>query len=534
MEKSSELFGPLPIALSEAEPARPPRIVALGRGPLAIEDVVLLATGAARAELDGDPAFRRRLAAGSERLAEHLAAGRQVYGVTTGFGESCLNPIASLHVADLPLNLVRFHGCGVGEILADEESAAVVASRLASLSSGWSAVRPLVLERLCDLLNHRLLPLIPALGSVGASGDLTPLSYVAAALLGEREVRHRGEVLAAADALRRVGLAPLSLLPKESLSLMNGTSMMTGLLCLAFDRARLLARLVAALTAMAVDVLGGNPGHFDDRLFAAKPHPGQRAVARWIREDLEPVSTTRKSARIQDRYSIRCVPHVAGVLVDALPWLRQWIETELNGANDNPLLDAETGEALHGGNFYGGHMCFAADALKTAVANLADLLDRQLLQLLSPAASNGLPENLVGAEGPGRTAHHGFKAMEIASSALAAEALKQCMPASVFSRSTEGHNQDKVSMGTIAARECLRVLDLTETVAAISTLALCQAVDLRRQEGCHARTLAIHRAVRERVPWNDRDRRQDRDIAQVLTLMRAGQLPAGAVDWPTG
>jgi histidine ammonia-lyase len=305
---------------------------------------------------------------------------------------------------------------------------------------------------------------------------------------------------------------------------------MAALCCLSHARASRLARLAASLTAMASDVMRGNKAHFDDRIFAAKPHAGQRAVAGWIRQDIAYEPSRRHEGRIQDRYSIRCSPHVVGVLVDALPWMGTWLETEINGANDNPLIDPETGEALHGGNFYGGHVCFVADAMKNAVANVADLLDRQLALLCSPATSNGLPENLGGRVGEDRAAHHGFKAMQIAASALCAEALKSTMPASVFSRSTECHNQDKVSMGTIAARDAVRVLELTETVAAIHTLALCQAVDLRDGEGCGPRSLAMRDAVRARVPRLEADRRQDGDIHAVLELLRTDALPIGEVD----
>jgi histidine ammonia-lyase len=513
--------------MSRPDTQAPPTIL-LGERPLTIDDVVALATGHARVRLSPDAAVRRRLAAGPERLQQRLAAGQPVYGVTTGFGESCVNEVAPEHVAALPLNLLRFHGCGTGRILDDQECMAVMGARLASLVTGWSAVRPEVVERLCELLDRRVLPRIPAEGSVGASGDLTPLSYVAALLVGEREVRFAGREMPAAAALAELGLAPLELRPKESLAIMNGTSVMTGLAALAFARARRLARLASALTALASEVMRGNPAHFDDRLFAAKPHPGQRACAAWIRADLG--ATAAHEGRIQDRYSIRCTPHVVGVLLDALLWIRGWLETEINGANDNPLVDPDSGEVLHGGNFYGGHACFACDALKTAVANVADLLDRQLALLCSPSTSNGLPENLVGRAGDDRASHHGFKAMQIAASALAAEALKQCMPASVFSRSTECHNQDKVSMGTIAAREALRVLELTETVAAIHVLALGQAVDLRGGPvGPRAR--AIHAAVRAQVAPVDADRRQDGDIAAVLAMIAGDALPIGELDF---
>lgn len=506
--------------------------VVLGLRPLTIEDVVALAQGRAQIKLDDRTEFRNQIEASARGFADRLASGERVYGVTTGFGESCLNQVSQQFFHDLPLNLVRFHGCGTGALLGEPESAAVLAVCLASLSSGWSAVRLVLLERLRDLLNHRILPRIPSEGSVGASGDLTPLSYVAAALLGEGEVVYGGRVMPAAMALQEAGLKPIDFHPKESLAVMNGTGVMTALGCLAFDRARRLARLAATLTAMASDVMRGNRAHFDDRIFAAKPHAGQRACARWIREDVEYQSGKHHEGRIQDRYSIRCAPHVIGVLLDALVWMRQWLETELNGADFNPLIDPRTGEVLHGGNFYGGHACFVADSLKNAVANVADLLDRQLALLCSPVTNNGLPENLVGRIGDDRAAHHGFKAMQIAASALAAEALKLTMPASVFSRSTESHNQDKVSMGTIAARDCLRVIELTLTVAAIGTLAVSQAVDLRQAEGCHARARVMRQAVRRRIPFNDCDRRQDRDIAQVLSMIETGELPIGEVDFP--
>jgi len=502
--------------------------IVLGEQPLSVDDIVAIAERGRHVALSDEPGFRTRLAAGARALADRLAAGEAVYGVTTGFGESCVTEVPDEQVAELPLNLLRYHGCGTGRIFDPVESAAIVAVRLASLVRGWSAVRVELVERLCALLDARVLPRIPAEGSVGASGDLTPLSYVAALLIGERECWLEGHEASAAEGLASLGLAPLRLAPKESLAIMNGTSVMTALCCLALVRAKRLARISAAITAAASDALGGNPRHFDPRIFAAKPHPGQAAYARWVAEDLGSVGDRTHEGRIQDRYSIRCAPHVVGVLLDALPWMLEWTQTELNGANDNPLIDPDSGEALHGGNFYGGHACFVADGLKNTVANLADLLDRQLALLCSGHTNNGLPENLVGRVGPDRAAHHGFKAMQIAASALAAEALKLTMPASVFSRSTECHNQDKVSMGTIAARDASRVIELTEQVTAILLLAVAQAIDLRVREGreCRPRSLALRDAVRSAASFSDADRRMDHDIVRVLELIRGDRLTA--------
>ena len=526
-------------AAGPASATRP--TVPFGRQPVTLEQIWELAHGRASAQLVPDPEYRAQLEASRASLQRQLAAGRAVYGITTGVGDSCVNEIPDSLTAALATNLYRFHGCGTGAVVSDYESASVVAVRLASLARGHSGVRPVVLERLAELLNHRILPRIPGEGSVGASGDLTPLSYVAAVLAGEREVSFRGEVVPAARALEQCGLSPLELGPREVLSLMNGTSLMTGLACLAFRRALSLARLASALTATASDVLHGNPSHFDQRIFALKPHPGQAACARWIREDLEyRDDEPQRQSRIQDRYSLRCAPHVIGVLLDALAAYRPILEIEINSVNDNPIVDAERDEILHGGNFYGGHVAFVMDGLKAAVANVADLLDRQMALLCNPVTNNGLPADLVaggGARagatgGADRVAHHGFKAMQISTSALTAEALKLTMPASVFSRSTESHNQDKVSMGSIAARDCQRVLELTETVAVIELLAVCQAVDLRGVDQCRRRSRELRDDVRRVVPFNEADRRQDGDIALMLDRHRTGALPVGATDFP--
>lgn len=504
-------------------------LVRLGEGPLSLESLLALARGEAEAALSEDPAVRERLAAGLDAFEQGRERGETIYGVTTGVGASVGNRVPEGLQESLPEHLLRFHGCGTGRILDEEEAAAVVAVRAASLATGWSAVRPELLEQLCALLNRRCLPRIPAEGSVGASGDLTPLSYLAALLVGEREATFEGRVLPAADALREAGLEPMRLRPKESLALMNGTSVMTGLGLLAWERSVALARLACGATALASAATRGSPGHFDARLFEAKPHPGAQRAAAWIRAHLPQEGA--EPARLQDRYSLRCAPHVVGVLLEAAEHAERVLAIEASSANDNPLVDPESGEALHGGNFYGGHVGFVLDGLKTAVASVADLLDRQLPLLCDPRTSAGLPAELVGAPGEEAVVNHGMKAMQIGASALAAEAQKLTMPATAFSRSTESHNQDKVSMGTIAARDALRVLELAETVGAIALLAAAQATDLRAEaDGDRAPRLggagrALHEALRKHVPVLREDRRQDGDIERVRALHREGALP---------
>jgi histidine ammonia-lyase len=502
-------------------------VLRVGRAPASIEAILAVARGEIAVALDEDPTFRERLRRARDVLMEVQSGGSAVYGVTTGVGASSRVPIPDELRDELPLQLVRLHGCGTGRRLDETEAAATLAIRLLALSRGHSGVREALLERLCELLNARLLPLVPEEGSVGASGDLTPLSYVAALLVGEREATLRGRSIPAAEGLASLGLEPLTLELKESLALMNGTSVMTAIACVTWERACRVARLAATITAMVVHATRGNRGHFDPRIFELKPHPGALRAAAWIREDLEldPGFPSPTPARLQDRYSLRCAPHVIGVLVEALEQARGILEIELNAVDDNPLVDPDSGDILHGGNFYGGHVCFAMDALKAALASVADLLDRQIVLLCVPETSGGLPADLVAT---GRVTHHGFKAMQISASALAAEAAKLTLPASAFSRSTESHNQDKVSMGTIAARDCRRVVELSETVAAIALLAACQALDLREGAATPRRLAGFHQAVRKVAASLREDRRQDRDIAGILALLRDGSLPLGS------
>ena len=453
--------------------------VKFGAERLTIEDVVAVAQGAS-AEMNSSPEFTAKIDRGVAFLERLLKEEGVIYGVTTGYGDSCTVAIPTNLVDELPLHLTRFHGCGLGDDLTHQQARAVLATRLCSLSQGVSGVTHDLLNQIVTLINKDITPRIPQEGSVGASGDLTPLSYLAAALIGEREVIYQGEIKPTAGVFAELGITPIKLKPKEGLALMNGTSVMTALACLAYKRAEYLVQLSTRITAMVSLGMQGNDFHFDEALFAVKPHPGQQQIAQWLRADLQAERPPSNSDRLQDRYSLRCAPHVLGAVQDSLPWLRQLIENELNSANDNPIIDGDNERVLHGGHFYGGHIAMAMDTLKTGIANIADLLDRQMAQLMDYKFNNGLPFNLTGAEGERKPINHGFKAVQIGISAWTAEALKHTMPASVFSRSTECHNQDKVSMGTIASRDCLRVLELTEQVASASLLAATQALELRK------------------------------------------------------
>ncbi len=460
-----------------------PQITLEQESYISIEQVCQVATGSWQVELSQSNDFRELINAGPKFIEKLLNEDGVVYGVTTGYGDSCTVEILPELVEELPLHLTRYHGCGLGRYLNESQATAVMFARLISLSKGYSGVSLELIELLTAMINLQILPQIPEEGSVGASGDLTPLSYIAGALVGERQVKWQEQLLLASEAFAKNNLEPIKLKPKEGLAVMNGTAVMTGLACLAFKRAEYVAQLATRLTAMASLSIKGNANHFDEYLFKVKPHQGQQKVAARVRSDLNyERHPSRNSERLQDRYSIRCAPHVIGVLEDTLPLFRSFIENELNSSNDNPIIDTEHQKVLHGGHFYGGHIAFAMDSMKNAVANIADLVDRQLALMVDTRYNNGLPSNLSASNTERTSINHGFKAVQISVSAWTAEALKQTMPASVFSRSTECHNQDKVSMGTISTRDCLRVLELTEQVLAAQILAVYQAITVRLEQ----------------------------------------------------
>ncbi|OXA54182.1 Histidine ammonia-lyase [Folsomia candida] len=436
--------------------------VTIGSNHITIEDIGRLALQDSVCELSTQAEFVERIRLGPTTVEKLVKEGHVIYGVTTGLGESCTVTISPQLIAELPSHVIQFHGCGSGAYFDDRQTRAILAARLISLAKGYSGVRLELLEQIAGLLRNDVLPRIPQEGSVGASGDLTPLSYIGA-----------------------VGMTPLVLIPKEALALINGTSAMTGVACLAYQRAQQISHLATRLTSLTILALKGNLFHYDETLFSVKPHRGQQRVAARIRQDLLVSSAPKdysKVHRIQDRYSTRCAPHIIGVLEDVLPFCKGVIEAELNSANDNPIIDvANGGSVFHGAMFYGGHIAMAMDTLKCQVANMADLMDRQMASLVDPNYSNGLPANLSGCVGERAAINHGLKGLQISVSAWTAEALKGTMPASVFSRSTECHNQDKVSMGTIASRDCVRVLELTEQVAAGLMIAVRQACTIREE-----------------------------------------------------
>ncbi|MER6916107.1 aromatic amino acid ammonia-lyase [Streptomyces sp. NPDC000594] len=516
------------------------REVSLDGHGLAVEDIVTLARHPGTRAVTLTPDTAARIATSNALKHTLIDGGTPIYGVTSGFGDSSARQISQRKTDHLQENLISFLSAGTGPQAKDDVVRATMTVRANCLARGVSGVRPELVTALIDMLNADILPRIPERGSVGASGDLVPLSYLAAALTGRGTVTHAGEEKPAAQALAECGLTPITLEAKEGLALVNGTSFMSGFAVLALHDARELAYAADLCTALTSQVLLGNPSHFTPFLFEkAKPHDGMVASAAAIRAmltaDTGPDPLLRRpdgdfgelERPIQDHYSVRCAPHVTGVLHDTAEWAQRWITVEINSANDNPLFDVATGTVCNGGNFYGGHVAQAMDALKTAVASVGDLLDRQLELVVDEKFNNGLTPNLIPRLDPGAFEaglFHGFKGMQISASALAAEALKWTMPAASFSRSTEAHNQDKVSMGTIAARDARSVVELVQRVAAVHLIALCQAADLRGLDVLSPPTRAAYDAVRGLSTFLDRDRPLDTDIERVALLIASGEL----------
>lgn len=494
-------------------------------GHVSLEEIIAVARDGMPVVISKSKEFVKRMGQTQKALMDGMRKGVAIYGVNTGYGKSCGNRISMKVSLKNGVNILRFHGCGTGDPIGIEETRAAMLTRMICLARGYSGVSVGLLQQMADFLNAGITPVVPCEGSVGASGDLTPMSYIGAALAGRRDVFYDGDIMPAARAMKKAGLKPYRYLPKEPLSMVNGTTTMTGIAALCLDRAYRILDAAVFATALSVHAMKGNAHHYHPVISEAKPFPGQAAVAKKIAHLLLSKASARQLEddtleTLQDPYSLRCAPQVLGVLVDALFWIKKWVEIEANSSNDNPIFDPATGQVLMGGNFYGGHIAFAMDGLKAALASAADMCDRQIMLLVNPNLNRGLPGDLVRQNGGREGLHHGFKAMSIASSALAAEALKATMPAASFSRSTESHNQDKVSMGTIAARDAERVCTLTERVVSIHLLAAAQACDIRANVKVRPLLAQALRNIRQVSDSVIEDRPLDEDIERMCVVIR--------------
>jgi histidine ammonia-lyase len=500
-------------------------VIVVNGGNISFDDIISVARDGVFVEISKEKSFVQRMERTQQILMESIRNDVPVYGVNTGYGKSCGRRMPLSAALKNGENIFHFHGCGTGEAIGIEETRAAILCRIICLARGYSGVSVVLLKQMADFLNHRITPVVPCEGSVGASGDLTPMSYIGACLAGEREVIYHEERMPAIKAMKKAGLKPYQYLPKEPLSMVNGTTTMTGIAALAVERAARILNAAIFATALSVHALKGNAHHYHPVLSEAKPFPGQTFVAAQIARLLRAKVSAKRLEddaleTLQDPYSLRCAPQVLGVLSDGLTWIKKWVEIEANSSNDNPIFDPKTGKVLMGGNFYGGHIAFAMDGLKAALASAADMCDRQTMLLVDPNLNRGLPGDLVGAAGKETGLHHGFKAMSISSSALAAEALKNTMPAASFSRSTESHNQDKVSMGTIAARDAERICTLTERVLSIHLLAAAQGCDIRGNIEARPPLAAVQEKIRFVSAPVIEDRPLDKDIENMCTAIR--------------
>jgi histidine ammonia-lyase len=467
--------------------------------------------------------------AGHDFLIENIRQGRPIYGVTTGYGEAGQNYAAFEEAQELQKNLYSFHGCGVGEYLSENISRIMVTIRMISLAKGKSGISYDLLKRFELLLAKKIYPLIPSQGSVGASGDLTPLSYIAAVIAGEREVIYNGEQRSTADVYVELGIEPYVFKPKEALAIMNGTAAMSAIAIDSIEKFETLLNSSESFVASVFELLLCDTTPLEPFVHESKPFDGQRAAAANILSKCTDSKLTHeafsryenfhleKEQNIQDRYSIRCAPQVLGVIHDNLEVAKKWIQTEINGVNDNPLIDHIGGKIYTSGNFYGGYVAHAMDTMRICVGNLADLLDKEFGLLVDHKFNKGLGESL---KINTKSTHHGFKAMQITLSSLAADVIMNTVPASLNSRPTESFNQDKVSMGTTAALHFAKQLPDLTNMLSIALIGMAQAVDLRGKEHCSPFLQKNYDALRKNVEKLTHDRRMDGDIKTVNTMIK--------------
>ena len=511
----------------------------LGERRLSLADIVSVGRNEAPVELSRQPAIRGRIARSRERIATALARGEIIYAVNTGVGTNAVFLLPEDAIERFQEGNLLQLACGTGAPLAGEIVRASMLLRAATLSLGYSAVRVEVIETLLRLLNAGITPVVPRYGSVGASGDLIPSAYAALALLGHGRVTYHGRTMPARRALARAGISPLRLSYKEGISLINGTTVMTGTAALLVHDAEVLLRAFLAAAAVCVEALGASAEPYHEWVQKVKGHGGQILVARYLRrllQDSAAVGSTadlrrragkekaggRASHSIQSGYSVRCLPQGIGPMRETIESARAAIEIEANSANDNPLVDPASGRIYHTGSFYGGHVARAMDGLKIDLANLANWTHALMAVLVDDRFSGGLPPALVAVPG----LNTGFKGMQLSLASLTCAVRQMSAPSSVHPVSTEQHNQDVVSLGLHAALTARDALECARDAVAILLLSACQAVDLRGAAGRLGEgTRVVYRAVRGMSKFVKADRALESDVAAVSESIAGQELP---------
>lgn len=466
-------------------------------------------------------------------LINQIKDGKPIYGITTGYGSSGKNYVSFEDSKTLQKNLFRFHGCGIGANLSHKVCKYAVIMRTVSLSKARSGVSVDLLHRLEMLIEKDIIPVIPSQGSVGASGDLTPLSYIASVIAGEREVYYKGKIKDVMEVYNELQITPYEFEPKEALAIMNGTTIMSAIALASIEEFEIILNTMESYVAGMFEVLLGDDTPVADFVHDSKPFSGQIATAKNIqnkiigsklthgRDDRYDKFFADNDLNIQDNYSMRCAPQVLGVIRDNLEISKNWVETEINSVNDNPLIDGENQKIYTSGNFYGGYVAHAMDTLKICAANLADLLDKEFALLVDNKFNRGLGENLKLSNEP---FYHGFKAMQISLSSLSADVIKNTTAASIHSRPTESLNQDKVSMGTTAANDFAKMIPELYYMLSIAFIGMAQAVDIRGNNEVSPYLKNIYNEIRAIVKPVYEDRRMDIDIKAMYKLIQDAKL----------
>lgn len=496
------------------------RVIKIDGNSLTLEEVELVANGNATIELTEE--CRSKVRHCREYVDKVIANGEIVYGLTTGFGKFSTVTVPKEHIAELQLNLIRSHAVNVGPAYDREQVRAIMLLRVNVLAKGYSGIRPITLDTLVDMLNKGVHPVIPMRGSVGASGDLSPLSHLALPLIGEGEAEYNGQVMSGADAMRSAGLEPVQLEAKEGLALNNGTQVMAAIGVLNLLKSERLCRTADITASASIDALLGTPRAFDELVHALRPHPGQLASAANIRSLLNG-SPLRESHRncgnVQDAYSLRCTPQVHGAVRDAVAYVRGVLEVEINSATDNPLIFADEGKVISGGNFHGEPLAIALDTLALAVSELASISERRMEQMLNPALNRGLSPFL--AKRPGIDS--GFMIIQLTAASLVSENKVLAHPASVDSIPTSANQEDHVSMGSVSAIKLMQVTSNVANVLAIELLISMAALDQRGLQSSSALE-EVRRVVRHQIPPLEEDRILYPDLQKAIGLVDAGAV----------
>ncbi len=502
------------------------KTVCLGNDGMTLKDLVAIARRGATVNITENA--EKRLEKASALIAKWVLSEEKIYGVTTGFGDLASVNISAGDSRQLQKNLLMSHAAGVGRPLDTELVRAVTALRVKDLARGNSGARPQTVQRLVDMLNCGITPVVPEKGSVGASGDLCPLAHLSLVLIGLGEAFYEGARMSGRQALEKCGLAPLKLESGEGLALINGTQVMTGIGGLAVYDALGLCKLIDIAAAISLEVLMGSRTEFDPRIHELRPHPGQaRAAENMLKiiRNSDIVSSHKDCSRVQDAYTLRCSPQVHGASHDAVRYTAGVVETEMNASTGNPLIFSDTEEFLTGGNFHGQPVALAMDFMCMAVAELANISERRIERLVNPMLS-GLPAFLVKDGG----LNSGFMIAQYAAASLVSENKVLSHPACVDSIPTSANKEDHVSMGTISARKCREVIGNTENVIAIEFLCAAQAMDLFTNLKPGEGTLAAFKTIRAAISHMDKDRVMYTDISEMVALMRSGKIAAAVED----